>query len=128
MRALYLVIMMTLTGCGDKKSANKGSQKWEPQGFFDASEVLTTNNFLLFSTGRVTRFFSDRHPEWLGWYESTNGVWVWHLYANQWELRPDGESLFVSELGNPSLPWLGQPTNKFHLKRTASLPEHYRRE
>ena len=103
----------------------QSSQRWEPHGLFDASEILSNNNVLLFSTGRVTRFFSDRHPEWLGWYQMTNGIWIWHLYGNDWQVLPSGDSLRMSDLGSPYFPWSGEPTNVFHLKPRASLPPGY---
>ena len=124
---LHLVLLILLTGCG----------KWEPHGLYDASEVMTTNNVLLFSTGRVTQFFPDRHPQWLGLYENTNwlqlpnttnGVWVWHLFANHWRIEPDGNSLLCIELGDPKNPLLRNPTNRFHLKPLTSVPKGYRTE
>ena len=128
MRAFfYLLLVMAAAGCREKQPGNQPgpAASWEPKGIFEASEVMTSSNhFLLFSNGLVKHFQPDGTSIGMGWYERTNGTWIWHVFANRWEVRPDEDSLFCSEVGNPSVPWLGSPTNKFHLTRRASLPTY----
>jgi hypothetical protein len=121
------VVIIALAGCGDRTPADKGSQNWEPHGLYDASELFKVGDVLLFSgTGHVMRYFPDRHPEWMGLCEMTNGVWVYHLYANHWRIEPETNSLLFIELGDPKNPLLRNPTNRFRLPALTSMPKGYR--
>ncbi len=130
MRILIILTMLVCTvSCRDSQRAPQ-VKDWEPKGFFDMSEALVdraSNHTLLFATGSVTHFLPDGSHFGMGWFEKTNGGWVWHVFANRWQLQPDGDSLLCSEIGNPKVPWLGKPTNSFHMKRRASLANEGRK-
>lgn len=129
MRAfLYLFLVMLATGCRDKQTS-AASQNWQPKGLFDPSEIINnpaSNHVLLFETGRVTHFLPDGTSVWMGHYEKTNEVWVWHVFANHWKIQPDGDSLLFTELGDPKNPLLRNPTNMFRLTPRASMPDYHR--
>ena len=106
------------------------SKRWEPKGIFDPIEIIrgsATNHVLVFETNRVTHFMPDGSWAWMGVYEKTNDLWVWHMFANNWKLEPDGDSLLCTELGDTNNPLLRNPTHKFHLTPRASMPDYSRK-
>jgi hypothetical protein len=114
---LCLVVLLVVAGCRDNQHSGP-LQNWEPSGFYDANSLIVsqpTNHIFLFSGGHVTHFhLSDGDHSWWGYYEKTNGIWIWSVFASRWELRPGADgALMCSEIGG---------TNKFSLPRRATAP------
>ena len=139
MKALFIIFALGVTlyaadstnsvssSSTNRTASSTSPQQWEPKGIFDPSEIIrssASNHVLVFETNRVTHFMPDGSWVWMGTYEKTNGVWVWHAFANRWKLEPDGDSLLCTELGDPNNPFLRNPTHKFHLKRRVSMPDY----